>query len=149
MPFDPIHPTSQELIAIAISELLPQRRPVLMVSRLVGYSDSTVATETDIPATGPFVCDGILTTAGIIEAVAQTCAARIGYVNKYILHRPVQIGFLAAVKDMKVAAHPPVGSTISTTVHVEAELMGMMLAEATVEMAGHVVATTEVKLAVK
>lgn len=120
-----------------------------MVERLTVFSKMAIATETEIHADNLFASNGVLSTAGIMENIAQTCAARIGYVNRYILHRGIQVGVLAAISSMKVMAHPHVGDTITTTVSVLEQLMGIMLAEASVESAGKLLATTRIKLAVR
>lgn len=84
-----------------------------------------------------------------MENIAQTCAARIGYVNKYILKKGVQLGFIGAVRNFEVLALPRVGQTIVTHVKVLENVFGMTLAEAYIESAGEVLVKTEIKIAVK
>lgn len=143
------HPSEAFLRSIDIHTLLPQQEPMVMVERLAMFSETAIITETEIHADKLFAANGVLTTAGIMENIAQTCAARIGYVNKYILHRGIQVGVLAAISGLKVVAHPHVGDTITTTVRIVERLMGIMLAEASVESAGKLMATTRIKLALK
>ncbi len=143
------NPGKEFLHNINVHDLLPQQEPFVMVSRLAHYDDSSVTTETDIATDNIFVDDGALSTAGMIENIAQTCAARIGYVNKYILKKGVQIGVIGAVRKFRVNSHPKAGSTIVTTVNIIEELLGMTLAMATVSCGDDVLATTQIKLAVK
>ena len=82
-----------------------------------------------------------------MENVAQTCAARLGFYNKYVLNRPVQLGFIGAIRNFRVAHLPRVGQQLVTTIHVEENVMGMTLASAKVECEGETVATTEIKIA--
>ena len=84
-----------------------------------------------------------------MENIAQTCAARIGYVNKYILRKGIQVGLIGAVRNMEIRRLPRVGEIITTRVEVKEEIFGMTLAEAVVESGGDVLAATEMKIAVR
>lgn len=143
------NPSAEFLATIDIHTLLPQQPPFVMVDRLTHYDDHSVATEADIADDNIFVDNGVFSTTGMIENIAQTCAARIGYVNKYILKKGVQIGVIGAVRKLKVMGHPHAGDTIVTTVDIIEELLGMTLAMATITRGGEVLVKTQIKLAVK
>lgn len=130
-------------------ELLPQQEPFVMISRLTHFDEVTTKTETDIQAENIFVEDGRFSASGLIENIAQTCAARIGYVNKYILKKGIQIGFIGAVRNLEVTALPQVGETIVTSVDVKEEVFGMTLAEAVVTQGDRTLVTTEIKIAIR
>lgn len=142
-------PTEASLKAIDIHELLPQQEPFVMISRLVRFDMVTTVTETDIVDGNIFVEDGHFSASGLIENIAQTCAARIGYVNKFILKKGIQIGFIGAVRNMEITGLPRVGDTITTTVEVQEEVFGMTLATATVTLGDRILVTTEMKIAIK
>ncbi len=120
-----------------------------MIGRLVGFDMVRTVTETVIQERNIFVEDGHFTASGLIENIAQTCAARIGYINGYIVNKGIQIGFIGAVRNMDILALPKVGETITTTVDVLEEVFGMTLATATVMRGDEVLVTTEMKIAVK
>lgn len=143
------NPTEQELSDIDIHELLPQQEPFVLVGALVHFDHTLTVTETTIKADNIFVDGGRLSASGLMENIAQTCAARIGYVNRYILKKAVQIGFIGAVRNFEVNALPKVGETITTSVDVKEEIFGMTLAEAVVKADGRILATTEMKIAVR
>jgi len=147
--FNPLHPTEAELRQIDIHQLLPQREPFVMVERLTGIDETLTVTETTVAPDNIFVERGHLSAPGLMENIAQTCAVRIGYVNKYILKKGIQIGYIGAVRDFRAIALPPVGATITTEVVVREQVFGMMLAEATVRIGGEVAATTSMKIAVR
>lgn len=147
--FDTRHPNREHLAAIDIHELLPQQEPFVMVDRLTAFDEKLTVTETDISEGNIFVDNGRLSASGLIENIAQTCAARIGYVNKYILKKGVQIGFIGAIRNLEVESLPQVGETVETRVEVIEEVFGMTLANATVRCGGETIATTEMKIAVK
>lgn len=135
--------------SIDIHTLLPQQEPFVMIGTLTHYDEENVETETTIKPDNIFVDNGSMSTAGMIENIAQTCAARIGYVNKYILKKGVQIGVIGAVRKLKVLGHPKANSTITTHVQIIEELMGMTLAIATITCDGELLAKSQIKLAVK
>lgn len=141
--------SEQFLRTIDIHELLPQQEPFVMVGQLVHFDITRTVTETTIGSENMFVENGQMTASGLIENIAQTCAARIGYVNKYILKKGIQIGFIGAIRNLEVKALPAVGDTIRTTVDVMEEVFGMILANASIECNGKTMVTTEMKIAIK
>ena len=141
--------SEQFLRTIDIHELLPQQEPFVMVGQLVHFDMTRTETETTIGSENMFVENGQMTASGLIENIAQTCAARIGYVNKYILKKGIQIGFIGAIRNLEVKALPAVGDTIRTTVDVVEEVFGMILANASIECNGKTMVTTEMKIAIK
>ena len=142
-------PTEEFLRGIDIHELLPQQEPFVMISSLVRFDMQTTVTETIVSADNMFVEDGVFTAPGIVENIAQTCAARIGYVNKYILKKGIQLGFIGAIRDLKVKNLPKVGDTITTTISVIDSVFGMTLVDAVVLHNGADVASAQMKIAVK
>lgn len=143
------HPSEDVLRSIDIHTLLPQQEPFVMIDTLVAFDEQNTVTETTINEGRMFVADNLLTEAGIIENIAQTCAARIGYVNKYILKEEIKIGYIGAVSKLEFAALPAVGDTITTSVVVREEVFGVTLADATVTCNGRTIVTTEMKIAIK
>ena len=146
--------TEQFLREIDIHSLLPQQEPFVMVGSLVHIDEKCFATETLVKAGNIFVDDDRFSASGLIENIAQTCAARIGFVNKYILKeailkKGIQLGFIGAVRNLEILALPRTGQTIRTTVEVVEEVFGMTLAHATVTCDGETLVTTEMKIALK
>lgn len=141
--------SEQFLRTIDIHELLPQQEPFVMVGQLVHFDITRTVTETTIGSENMFVENGEMTASGLIENIAQTCAVRIGYVNKYILKKGIQIGFIGAIRNLEIKALPAVGDTIRTTVDVVEEVFGMILANASIECNGKTMVTTEMKIAIK
>ena len=132
-----------------VHELLPQQEPFVMIGTLAHFDEVRTVTETTISADNIFVDDGRFSASGLIENVAQTCAARIGFVNKYILGNGIQIGVIGAVRKLVINSLPAVGQTITTTVEIVSEVFGMTLAKATVTCDGEELLTTEIKISVR
>lgn len=137
------------LRSIDIHELLLQQEPFVMVGVLTWYDERHTSTETTIVTDNIFVDGTTFMPCGVIENIAQTCAARIGYYNKYVLKRGIQIGVVGAMQNVEVSSLPEVGETLCTTITVTAEMFGMILADAKVVCGGEVIATGKVKIAVK
>lgn len=142
-------PTETFLRDIDIHTLLPQQEPFVMVGQLVHFDNVLTATETTIAPENIFVEQGAFTPSGLMENIAQTCAARIGYVNKYILQKGIQIGVIGAIRGFSVEDLPRVGETIRTEVTVEQEVFGMILASATVSGPRGRVAECTMKIAIR
>ncbi len=143
------NPTEQHLRNIDIHTLLPQQPPFVMVGKLIHYDSVRTITETQIERTNIFCDDGVFSSTGMMENIAQTCAVRIGYINKYVLHKGVQIGVIGAIRKLKITDRPHVGDVITTTIEVIEELLGITLASATIECGGRVLATSQIKIAVR
>lgn len=136
-----------DLEQIDIHELLPQREPFVMVDKLVYFDEKTTTASFLVREDNLFVENGRLNACALAENIAQTCAARLGYVNKYILKRGIQIGFIGAVKDLKVIDTPVVGDVLTTTIHVLEQIMGLTLVTAVIRIGDRVVTTAEMKIA--
>lgn len=134
---------------INIRELLPQQDPFVMVDQLTHFDETTTQTLFTVRRDNLFVENGLLDNCILMEIIAQTCAARLGYVNKYILKRPIQIGFIGAVRDMIVYETPRVGDTLRTTIQVVQEVLGLTLVDATVMNGNATIAQARMKIALR
>lgn len=142
-------PSKEFLRTIDIHKLLPQQEPFVMTGTLIHFEMNKLVTEFVIPEDNLFVNDGKFSAAGLIENMAQTCAARIGYINKYILLRGIQIGYIGAIRNLEIKELPSVGDLIITEVNIQEEVFGMLLADANVKCGDKVIASTEMKIAVR
>lgn len=80
-----------ELEQIPVTALLPQQPPFIMIDALTDFSEKETATRLTVRKDNIFVERGLLTAYGVLENMAQTCAARLGYAN-YVLHKTVNVG---------------------------------------------------------
>lgn len=141
---------SEEMFrTIDIHELLPQQEPFVMIGSLVHFDKTLTITETEVRQDNIFVDEGNFSASGLMENIAQTCAARIGFVNKYILKKGIQLGFIGAVRNFEVLELPKVGDVMTTRVEVKEEVFGMTLADAIITCGEKVLVTSEMKIAVK
>ena len=133
--------------AIAIDGILPQREPFLFVDRFEHFDELQTRTSFTVPAEHLLVEDGRLTAPGILEHMAQSSAARIGYLCKYILHVPVRIGFIGAIRKFRVERLPAVGETLTTTVILREDVFGITLTDVVVRVNDEIIAEAALKTA--
>lgn len=132
---------------IDIHTLLPQQPPFVMVGKLTHFDEIVTTTQFTLSDDNLFVENGVFCAEGMMENIAQTCAARMGYINKFISRENVKLGFIGAVRDYKVLRNPRVGETLVTSIMVKEEVMRMTLVDASVEVNGEVIATAQMKIA--
>lgn len=132
---------------IDIHELLPQQEPFVMVDKLTYFDEKKTSTTFIVREDNLFVEDGRLNACALAENIAQTCAARLGYVNKYILKRAIQIGFIGAIKNMEVIEMPKVGEQLDTSIDVIEQVMELTLVNATIKVGDRQIASAEMKIA--
>lgn len=95
---------------IPIGELLPQQPPFRFVDHLEDFQGNEARVSFVVSPEAMLVEDGCLSAAGLMEHMAQTCAARTGYHTVYILHKPVSIGFIGQIRAAASCGFPPWGS---------------------------------------
>jgi len=131
---------------IDVLSIIPQRPPFVMVSKLLNVDEKSVCAELIITADNIFAQNGIFVEAGIIEHIAQTCAAGMGYVNVCTCQNTVKIGFLSAIRNLTINRLPKVGETLTTCVAIVEFVMGMALIEAKVKINNKTLAEGEMKI---
>jgi len=134
-----------ETVDIPISEILPQQPPFRFVDALVRYGGDVVETEFTPGEGGVFVREGRLQSAGLLEHMAQSCAARVGYIARYILHIPVKIGYIGSFKGLRIHRLPRTGERIRTTVTHREEIFGICLSDVVVRSGGEILAEASLK----
>ena len=131
---------------IDILELIPQRPPFLLIDRLVDFQPEVSTTSFMVQSDGIFVRNGFLSEAGLMENIAQSCAARIGYINKFCKNETVKLGIIGAVKDFKLNFLPEIGSTLITKITTISEVFGITLVSAEVFLHERMVVSCQMKI---
>ena len=130
---------------IEISTILPQRPPFVFVDHLLSYTEEETVTSYTVREDSLFVEDGRFLSAGLVENMAQSSAARIGYIARYIKHIPVTIGYIGNVRNLKVYRNPVPGDTVTTSVVLREEIFGIVLTDITIRCGGETIAEASVK----
>ncbi|MBR5630481.1 MAG: pseudouridylate synthase [Bacteroidales bacterium] len=131
---------------IPLKELIPQRPPFVMIDRLVSSDAVFSVTELEVRPDNLFVDNGRMTAAGLVENIAQTCAARIGYINLNS-GEAVKIGVIGSISNLNIARTPMVGEHLVTTIKLLEEVFQVTLVEAMVKSDDEVLAQCNMKIA--
>ena len=131
-----------------VHTLLPQQEPFVMIDRLVHYDPVRTVTSLEVRADNIFVDNGHLSVPGINENIAQTCAARMGYISCSSGER-VRIGVIGAITGFSVSRTPLTGEVLTTTIDVVQELFQVTLVHATVRVGDELIAETDLKIALQ
>jgi 3-hydroxyacyl-[acyl-carrier-protein] dehydratase len=131
-----------------ILELIPQRPPVVMIDKLLQSGNNRTVSALTITSQNLFFENGHLSESGLVENIAQTAAAGVGYVCK-IENRKVPVGFIASIKDLKIIALPPAGVEIITEAEITNTVMGVSILHGRVKLDGNILAECEMRIFVK
>ena len=131
---------------IDILRLIPQRPPFVMVDRLLHFDTQTTITEFEVRADNIFVDDGKLSSEGLVENIAQTCAVRMGYIS-LMSNTPVKVGVIGAISNMAINFLTQCGARLTTRIDLLEEVFQMTLVNAQVTVGEDVVASANMKIA--
>jgi predicted hotdog family 3-hydroxylacyl-ACP dehydratase len=135
-----------ELEQLEMTSLIPQRPPFMMVDKILSCDDTDAVTEFFVRQDNILLDDNKLSSAGIVENMAQSCAARMGCVN--LLHnRPIKLGFIGEIKNLKIYRQPMLNDHLITEVHILMDVFDMTLASVCTKVNGEVIAEARMKLA--
>lgn len=135
-----------ELHDIPITSLIPQRPPFVMVDRVLSCDIVTAVTELTVRPNNIFLDDGLLSAAGIIENMAQSCAARMGCVNR-MNGEAIKIGFIGDIRDCQILRQPRREEVMTTHVDIIEDVFNLTLANVTIRIADEVIASARIKIA--
>lgn len=131
--------------ADSILNYIPQRPPIVLVSKIYKCDTESVITGFDFDNTHILVQDGTLTESGIIENMAQTAASRAGYDAVQNNAKPA-VGFIGNVKDLEIHFLPLVGKELLTEVVTKTQVMNVSIVEAKSYSDNTLVASCEMKI---
>lgn len=129
-----------------ITELIPQRSPFVMVDKLQSCETTDAVTTFLMREDDLFCEDGRLSAPGMLENMAQSCAARMGWLCK-THNEGIKIGVIGEIRGCKFVRHPVVGELITTHIHIIEDVFNFTLATATMKVGEEVIAGTTMKIA--
>ena len=131
----------------AIEALLPHRAPMRFVEALTDCTDTTATATAHFTANHFAVVDGAVLESALVECVAQTAAAALGYrARAQGTSDAANPGMLAAVSNFKIHTRPPLDTVLTVEVRDLKRLGPMLLIAGTISDAGRVIATGELSL---
>lgn len=131
-----------------ITKYIPQRDPIVMVHALVEADDDHAVTQLAIEPDNIFVSNEFFAEPGLVENIAQTAAMHVGYQcsKKNI---PIPIGYIAAVKDLKIQKLPKQNTKITTSVKITNKVLDVTVVEGRVEQEGNLICSCEMRIFAK
>lgn len=134
------------MLTTDILNYIPQRPPFVFIDGIVSIEDDghfktvyTVKEET------PLSRNGQLSEAGLVEFMAQSIAAHIGYTTV----GEVQIGVIGSIKNFDIHDLPKTGETIYGELKILNQIFGVSLVEAKIINNGQEIASGELKVALQ
>jgi predicted hotdog family 3-hydroxylacyl-ACP dehydratase len=114
-----------------IITLIPQKTPFVMIGELLHCDETTTRTTYHITEDNVMVDDNEFTEGGLMENIAQTAAARAGYLAQKE-NEPVAGGYIAAVKNFEVFNLPKVNDQLLTEITIQDRVFDMTIILGTV-----------------
>lgn len=128
-----------------ILDLIPQRSPIVMIDKFYGIENNISYSGLTIDKNNIFFDNDHFSEAGLIEHIAQSAAARIGYLCQQ-QQIPVPIGFIGSVDKMKFHSFPSAGDELKSEITVMQEVDIITLISAIVKVRENVIAECRMKI---
>jgi predicted hotdog family 3-hydroxylacyl-ACP dehydratase len=128
-----------------IITLIPQKAPFVMVDTLLHVDEKSARTSLHISKENIFVEEGVFREAGLIENMAQTAAARSGYITVTEKKLPL-IGYIGDVKNLEIAGLPKVDTDIETEIRIENQIFDITVITGKIFQKEKIIASCEMKI---
>ncbi|MCO5946813.1 3-hydroxyacyl-ACP dehydratase [Mucilaginibacter sp. RT5R15] len=128
-----------------IRALIPQKAPFVMVGKLLYADELTTKSSFTIDRDNVFAKNGVFQEAGLMENIAQTAALRAGYMAQKD-NKPVETGYIGAVKDFEVFDLPKVGNELTTEITIQNQIFNVTVIDGKVWHNGNLLAQCEMKV---
>jgi len=128
-----------------IQTLIPQKPPFVMIDKLLHSGETITQTSFLITEENIFVEIGEFSEAGLMENIAQTAAARAGYIAR-LENKPVSAGYIVAVKNLEIMGLPKINDELITEIKIENRVFEVILISGRICCKDKLVATCEMKI---
>jgi len=128
-----------------ILQYIPQRAPMVLISKIYECTKDSVITGFDIVDEHILSQKGVLTESGIIENMAQTAASMAGYEAIKNGTKPL-VGFIGNIKNLTIHNLPQINNELITEVKTKTQVMNVSIIEANSYCNNQLVATCEMKI---
>lgn len=131
-----------------ILQLIPQRYPMVMIDRLVSCDEKQAVSQLEVRQDNIFLDERGMTASGLMENMAQTAAARTGWLmlNKEGTSKKVPVGVIGSIKNFKIYFQPETGSLLETTITIEHEVLMATVVKGKVEVNGKLAAESDLQI---
>ena len=119
-----------------------------MIHKLLSSDDHSTRTSFLVTEENIFVEKGLFREPGLMENIAQTAAARAGYLAR-MNNLPVQVGYIGAVKNLEIAGLPATGDELITEIKIKDQVFDVTIISGTVWCRDLLIAQCEMKIFIK
>ncbi len=133
------------ITSINIKDLIPQKPPFVMVDKLLNFNETTTTTELTVRVDNIFVENGIFREPGLLENIAQTAAARAGYISNKE-NKPVQVGYIGAVNSLQIFSLPETGDELTTEITIENQIFDVTIISGKITCKNEIIAQCKMKI---
>jgi 3-hydroxyacyl-[acyl-carrier-protein] dehydratase len=130
-----------------ILDFLPHRAPFVMVDSLVSVTAERFESEFEVADDNVLVANGAFSESGLLENIAQTCAAGFGYLDSKQGGQP-KIGYIGAMSRVDVHALPPLATRIRTVVVPTHQLGNIVMISGKNYLDGQLLLECEMKIVI-
>jgi len=116
-----------------------------MIDTLISFSEQSTTTGFEIRQDNICVENGIFKEPGLVENIAQTAAARAGYIAQQE-NEPVEVGYIGSVNNLKIFALPKTGNELITEITIENQIFDVTLISGRITCNGEPVAQCNMKI---
>jgi len=131
------------MFPVEVLSYIPQRPPFVFVDRILECGEHSILTDFVVPKEHQLVENGQLVAAGVMENLAQSCAARIGWENR---DKGVRVGVIGGVSNWEFHYAPHVGDTLLTTIIIGTQVFDATIVQAETRCNGQLVAKCNMKV---
>jgi predicted hotdog family 3-hydroxylacyl-ACP dehydratase len=135
-----------DLKDIPITSLIPQRPPFVMVDRVLTCEKAEAVTEFVVREDNIFLDDMVLAPAGIMENMTQSCAARMGCINRE-QKDSIKIGFIGNIRNCAIIRQPRCHETLHTYIEIVEEVLNLTRAHVTTKVGDDIIASAILTIA--
>lgn len=119
-----------------------------MIDRLLHSDGSVTRTGFRITAENIFTINDTFAEAGLLENIAQTAAARAGYIAS-LENKQVEIGYIGAVKNLEIFALPQTNDELITEIKIEEQVFNVSILSGKVWCNDNLIAQCEMNVFVR
>ena len=147
---------------INVFDLLPQRPPFIMIDKLTYFDPVSAKTIFKIREDNLFCKDGVMEETGLIENIAQTCAAHTGFKQRPendsseisevagpTSNTPcdkIKIGVIVMINSLEIKRCPLAGEVLETLMRIEEEFFSTIGVQSEVHTGDETIAICKMKL---
>ena len=128
-----------------ITSVIPQRAPFIMIDEVLEVDDDFTSSNFVVSTDNIFLEDGELGEAALVENIAQTAAARAGYIA-LIENKPVAVGYIGSVSRLEILDLPKLGDLLETRITVTNQVFNATIISGEIRCNGRPLAHCEMKI---